>query len=372
MSRAPDVLTLPSSPTPRVSAVVVAMEHPDLLERCLRSLEQHPPEGVEMEVVLLLNGATDAVRRFVDEHVRGARVLTSRVNRGFQGGLNLAFGAIRGQYLYSIHDDAWVDAGAIAALVRAADTIPGCGAFGSLLLNEDGTLQSAGHIVWSDASVSHIGSGICDDVPIEPRPVDLVSSASLLIRSETFAAIGGFDELTYPAGGGDTEACFAIRDLGQSVRVEPASVAHHRRSATSPSARRDLGRRRGQALIARRWRAVLDSHGEATRENVPAALERARTTAERLEAAPRQLSPRDGLRSLPREPGDPPELPYLLAELAFRDAYIAECEASIATLAEQRASLETALTAITSSRWWQLRSRVQPLLDLRRRLAGRR
>jgi glycosyltransferase involved in cell wall biosynthesis len=90
-------------------------------------------------------------------------------------------------------------------------------------------LQEAGGIIFSDASGWNYGKGATLNLSEfnYPRKVDYCSGAALMIRSELWWKIGGFDERFAPAYYEDTDACFALHDLGFEVWYEPASIVVH-------------------------------------------------------------------------------------------------------------------------------------------------
>ena len=148
----------PPVDAPRASILVLAWRSLSPLARCLHSLERHLPAGVA-EVVILLNGASPDVSRYVEGQVGGAKVVRSSVNLGFAGGCNRAAAAASGEYLVLLNDDTEIQPGWLEALVDAADSDPGVGAVGSRILFPDGSLQEAGCIIWNDGSTMAVGRG---------------------------------------------------------------------------------------------------------------------------------------------------------------------------------------------------------------------
>src|SRR5207253_8587472 len=74
-----------------------------------------------------------------------------------------------------------------------------------------------------------IGRALGLGAPLPPataQPVDAVSAACLLVPSETFAAVGGFDERFFLYGE-DIDLCIRLRRRGVEVVVVPAASAVH-------------------------------------------------------------------------------------------------------------------------------------------------
>lgn len=75
-----------------------------------------------------------------------------------------------------------------------------------------------------------------EDLYAEPRDVEWLSGACLLVRRPLLDAIGGWDE-SYFLYSEDTQLCRAAWDVGARVRFEPAAVAHHIGGESAPRAR---------------------------------------------------------------------------------------------------------------------------------------
>ncbi|MGE5633334.1 MAG: glycosyltransferase, partial [Caulobacteraceae bacterium] len=90
-------------------------------------------------------------------------------------------------------------------------------------------LQEAGGIIWKDASGWNYGR--LDD-PEKPdynyvKEVDYISGACIMIRSELWKKIGGFDERYAPAYYEDSDLAFGVRKHGYKVVYQPKSVIVH-------------------------------------------------------------------------------------------------------------------------------------------------
>jgi glycosyltransferase involved in cell wall biosynthesis len=189
-------VVLPTSPSPRASVIILAWRAAPYLLQCLRSVSWYAAQSTPYEVILYLNEPDDALRSLVEQQVRGAQVIVSRVNRGFGGGCNRAAAVARGEYLVFLNDDTEVEPGWLDALVATADAHPQAGAVGSRILFLDGTLQEAGSVIWSDGTTAPVGAGAPADAHAFTylRTVDYASACSLLVRRSTWEAIGGFDQ----------------------------------------------------------------------------------------------------------------------------------------------------------------------------------
>ena len=278
-----DPIAVPGSDQPRVSIIVPTTRQPGLLADCLRSLPAATDGGPPCETVVVLNGASAETVEAVRTGVRGARVAESGVNLGVAGGDNLGRDLARGELLVFAHDDVVFQPGWLTALVAVADARPEAGAVGSRVLDPDGRLQTAGAVVFRDAS-----SWVLQD-PSTPEhgisAADYCSSSSLLVRAETWDAVGGMDERLFPAYHVDVDLGLAVWAAGRSVLCALDARVRHRRGSSSSDRFRGFVGVRNQAAVRRKWRAALDQHvpcpeGPALAE--PQARMRAEAAAERV------------------------------------------------------------------------------------------
>jgi GT2 family glycosyltransferase len=134
-----------SPATPRVAAVVLARDRPEPTRRTLEALlAQQPPPAV---LVLVDNDGTPEVAGALEEAARrhpDAEVLHLDANLGCAGGYEAALARVleRGDVdlVCGFDDDATPLAGCLAALTRAATTLPDVGVVGALAHDTAGTL----------------------------------------------------------------------------------------------------------------------------------------------------------------------------------------------------------------------------------------
>jgi GT2 family glycosyltransferase len=367
---------LPADPEPRASILIAAF-NPPAFGRCVRSLATHLDGDPPGEVIATLNGPTDALLEAAGD-VDGLRTVDTPVNLGLAAGLNAARAVARGEYLVLLQDDAEIEPGWLEALVTAADANPDAGAVGGLVCWPDGErVQTAGLVLWADCSHTEVGGGTTRSEwnEREPFAVDYCSSSSLLVRAETWDAIGGADAAFFPAGHVDADLGMRIRAAGRAVLVAPGARTRHRRGASSTKRFKRFIAVRNAMLFRQRWGEELaraqEPRGDAGPEEVDRALARA---AERRGA----LVPSGAPGSASAAP-DPVVMAQRHVEL--HEAYEAELESALdhfeaeaialrARVAELTAAFddsERKLAAITGGRWWRLRGRLLPLT----RLAGR-
>ena len=368
-------VALPAAAQPRVSIVVVATKRPSRLVRCLTAVAREAPPGTPLEIIVVLNAAEPTLREALDREIAGARVVATEVSLGFAGGANLGARQAHGELLHLLHDDTEVCAGWLESLIDALNNCPEAGAAGSLILNEDGTVQSAGAVLWRNGVTTPPWAESPPDAAffgIDPFPVDYCASASLLIRRELWDAAGGLDEELYPAYYIDVDLALAVRSQGRAVVCAPQSRVLHERGGSSSIGFRHFVSERNRARIVVKWAEDLER--QEPFELGAKALERAKRVTLQTAASLRPL--RAAARPLSESPAAVPaqeerlllERRALLRDISVKDAYIVELKAQHQAALEDRVQFARALEAIEAGGWWRLRGRLLPLLVLAGRL----
>ena len=263
------------------SVVVVAARDPARLSRCLQAVARGAGD-VDHEVVVVLNASEPELR---DAVPAGTRVIASDIPLGFAGGANLGAAHSRGELLHLLHDDALPTPGWLSALVGALAEEPRAASAGSLLLDLDGERpQAAGGVLWQDGLTSPRTT-----VPDRTTVVDYCSSASVLVRREAWAAIGGLDEELYPGQYVDVDLALALQSRGHLTVCTPASVVLHARGGSSSPRQKTFSAARNRARLLAKWGPVVA--GQAPRGEDAAAFACAAERTRRRADEVRALSP---------------------------------------------------------------------------------
>jgi len=170
-------------------------------------------------------------------------LLESPVNGGFGAGNNIAIRRALAseqppEYVYLLNPDATADEGAIEALVGFLDKHPRVGIAGSYLHDPDGTPHCSAFRFPNLLSELERGMRlgmlsralrdytVYKPVPDYTGPADWVTGASMMLRRELLAEIGGFDE-TFFLYFEEVDLCLRARQAGWDVHfVREASVGH--------------------------------------------------------------------------------------------------------------------------------------------------
>ncbi len=224
---------------PEVSTIVVTYNALPWVEKALASVP-----GTELVVVD--HGSTDGTLDRVREHFPEA-IVVEQENRGFGAGNNAGMRAASGRWYLLLNSDAWLQPGALEALIAFAAAHPDAAVVGPRLLNPDGTLQRSVRgfpSVWriateylflrklaprSRALNAFYAGGFDHDTA---REAEFLMGSVLFVRREAVEAVGGFDE-RYFMFSEETDWCYRLRAAGWKVWFYPGAEAVHVGGATT-------------------------------------------------------------------------------------------------------------------------------------------
>jgi GT2 family glycosyltransferase len=263
----------------RASIVIVNWNTRALLAGCLESIEQNPPAG-PFEVIVVDNASTDGSTKMIADCFPGVTLLANEKNLGFAAANNRGITHSRGDHVLLLNSDTIVRPGALETLLRFMEENPGAGAVGARLLNPDGSLQhscsplptlmrEAMHLFHLDFRQRRMMQRW--DIE-QPRQVDVLLGACLLVRREALDQIGLMDE-AYFMYSEEVDYCRRLRDAGWQLYWAPqAEVVHYGGQSTRQVAtemflrlyaaklryfRKHDGRRAGQVYKLILFAAVL-------------------------------------------------------------------------------------------------------------------
>jgi len=218
----------------RTSIVIPVYDHAELTFQCLRSLFNEV-DVTTTEIIVANDASTDETGKLLELFGDRITVVNNEHNLGFGETCNRGAAVAKGKYLVFLNNDTWVLPGWLSELERSVEEDDSVGAVGSMFIYPDGRLQEAGAIIWRSGHTFHYGWGRSpDDHRFNfARQVDSCSAASLLIRTELFRQLGGFDPRYSPAYYEDTDLCMGVRQMGYKVLYQPASRLIHYEGATA-------------------------------------------------------------------------------------------------------------------------------------------
>jgi GT2 family glycosyltransferase/glycosyltransferase involved in cell wall biosynthesis len=220
--------SVPVSDSPEISIIIPVFNQWVYTAACLRSLANAACR-TRFELILVDDQSSDeTAERLAD--VKGLVCIRNENNLGFIGSCNRGAREAKGKYIVLLNNDTQVLDGWLDALRDTFVQFPDTGLAGACLIYPDGELQEAGGIVFNDGSGWNYGRGDNAEKPeyLYTREVDYCSGACIMLSTQLFRDLGGFDTHYSPAYYEDTDLAFRVRAKGLKVRVQPrATIVHH-------------------------------------------------------------------------------------------------------------------------------------------------
>lgn len=219
-------------------AVVIPSRSPELLRRCLKSVQTSGMQAVGVYVVA--NGhQREAVAEVAESSLTNARVLRFLESFNWARVNNWAASYAKEDILLFLNDDVeFVDNGWLTK-IQCALSRDEVGVVGGKLLYPTGEIQHAGLCsprpgVWVHKFqfLEQGDAGYMGLLEL-PQEVSAVTGAMFATRYDTFREIGGFNE-KYPLAYNDVDFCLRIRMAGREVIYNPGLVGIHWESASRP------------------------------------------------------------------------------------------------------------------------------------------
>ena len=261
---------------PRVGIIVVSYNTSELLRRCLDSIFE--PDGgaaLSAEVVVVDNASTDGSPEMVAREYPQVGLISNDTNRGFAAATNQGLMAVGegADFTLLLNPDAWLCPGALRALVNFMRAHPRVGACGARLLYPDGRPQEG---AWHFPTLamaffdlfpprgpllgrlysSPLNGRYREEQGETPFPIDHPLGAAMMIRRETLADVGLFDE-GYWLYAEEVDWCFRCRAAGWAIWQVPAARVVHVGGASSQQfrGRSFVALHRARIRFERRWRS---------------------------------------------------------------------------------------------------------------------
>jgi GT2 family glycosyltransferase len=224
----------------------------ELARACIASLSQL--KGWPIPVAVVDNGSREPEgERLAREFGAPVEAVTLPENQYPAGGYNAAirWAAERGaSHVLLLNNDTLITDSAMLERLVAA-TGPAVAAVGPLVLNDDGSLFSAGGTLgrWSGRT-NHLRR---QQMPAEDRPYEVpwIDGPCMLVNVKIACLTGGFDPV-FVSTWDELDWCIRARELGYRIVVEPRTTIRHLRGRTIPSRQFQMYLLRNSVLFARR------------------------------------------------------------------------------------------------------------------------
>lgn len=204
---------------PLVSIIIINYNGKNHLEKCMKSLSEINYENYQ--IILVDNNSSDDSIEFVTTFYPKVEIIKLDANYGFAEPNNIGVQNANGTFLLFLNNDTIVTPNFLTTLVKVAKNDPEIAICQSLLLRQNGDIDSSGDFVdtFGMAYSSH-------QQPAGIRPILSARGASMLIKKDVFLELGSFDK-NYFASFEDIDIGWRAWIWGYKVLLVPDSIVYH-------------------------------------------------------------------------------------------------------------------------------------------------
>jgi GT2 family glycosyltransferase len=222
------------SPEPVISVIIPNWNGKRFLVECIDSLRAQSFH--DFEVILVDNGSTDGSAEFVEERYGDwIRIIRNKKNLGFAGGNNVGIRAARGDYIVLLNNDTWTDPHWLEELVKATQSDPPVGMWGSKVCSfyQRDRIEGVGELIYWDGLCRARGQYEHDRGQYNAiEEILFPPGCGAMYRKSLFDGMGLFDE-DFFAYADDSEIGIRARLAGWKCLYVPRAVVYHKNSGTA-------------------------------------------------------------------------------------------------------------------------------------------
>ncbi len=259
---------------PLVSVVVLSYNKRAYTKKCLESLASSTWRP--MEIIVVDQGSTDGSREMIEQMKQTLaeqgielRTIYNERNVGAPTGRNQAMDIARGEYLAFVDNDVVVkDRDWLEKLIACLEEDPRRAVVSPKLLFPPpmDIIEFAGCAVSPSGRVQYMGRGQPADDPRfnEPKEVQCLISACIVVPRRVIDDVGKMDEAYNPVQYEDLDWCYRMRSKGYVCYYLPTAEMYHYEHITTNGSE-DINFKyvtiKNGLLFKRRWRHMFEKEG---------------------------------------------------------------------------------------------------------------
>ena len=255
-----------------LTIILVSFNTRDLTLKCLETVFAQT-RTIRFDVVVWDNASVDGSADAIAEQFPEVRLIRSDENIGFARANNEAAADIQTRWLLLLNTDTEVLDGAIDKLVAFAEAHPDNGIYGGRTVFPDGSLNIASCwnriTPWSAFCMATGLSALFKRSPLfdteaiggwqrdSVREVDIVVGCFMLVRTDLWRRLGGFDNRFWMYGE-EADLCLRARASGARPIITPDATIMHLIGASEavPARKTIMLAKARRTLMARHWSAL--------------------------------------------------------------------------------------------------------------------
>ncbi len=230
-----------------ISVVIVNFNVRYLLEQCLLSLRRGI-ESLKLQIIVVDNASSDNSINYLKERFPEVEFVALAENMGFAKANNIGLAKCIGEYILILNPDTVLVEDTLPKLTDFLKSNPSCGLVTPKLIRKDGALDLACRRALPTPWVAFSRiSGLSNIFPKsklfsqynltyldcdQPARIGSLTGAFMLMPSEVYRKVGGFDEQFFMYGE-DIDFCARAAQAGYEIHYRPEATAIHYRGEST-------------------------------------------------------------------------------------------------------------------------------------------
>jgi hypothetical protein len=224
---APEPSLQTAATTPLVSVIILNYNGARWIERCLNSLAAQTCFS-RLQVIVADNLSSDGSDRMAEQILKewpNGLFLQNGANLGFCEGNNRAVPPARGEFLFFLNNDAWLEPDCLEILLRETEKMRADAATPLVMNYDDDSFQTLGALGFDIFGLASFHPTLH-----EARDVLMPPGCCFLIRRALFEKVGRFDAEFFMFAD-DFDLAWRLWIAGGRAVAVPAARLHHRGAA---------------------------------------------------------------------------------------------------------------------------------------------
>lgn len=220
---------------PELSIIIVNYKTPELILRCLDSIDQN--NGLDIEIIVVDNNSQDDSVELIKKVHPDVKLIENPINEGFGRANNLGVGQASSEFVLLLNSDMIVEPGSLEKGLFILKHDPSIGVLGCKLVNEDGSNQNSRYFHAGDCK-GVLKDNLVYDKLFYKKPSELkaIMGAFMLMPKRVFKQVGGFDPDFFMYAE-EIELCHRIRKAGYRIVYTEEIKAIHKHGGSSEGSR---------------------------------------------------------------------------------------------------------------------------------------
>jgi len=227
----------------KLSIITLSYNTKELTLACLKSISfqyESELEKGEIEIIVVDNASTDGSVSEISNlksQTSNLKLIISKENLGFGKGCNFGAKAARGKYILFLNSDTQILDRGFLSMVDFLEKNTDVAILGGKIENSNGSIQRSCGKFYNlfNLLIMLLGFerfGFLRSSPGKIQKVDWVSGACMMVRSDVFENLNGFDEKLFMYVE-DMEICFRAKKLGFLAYFYPNLSLKHKSLGSS-------------------------------------------------------------------------------------------------------------------------------------------